>query len=69
MCQGKTRILVTNQLQFVRSADIVVVMADGAVSEMGPYAKLMADNKGFSQMMAQAEVGLVVVWVAGQSQY
>lgn len=54
--QGKTRVLVTNQLQFVRDADLVVVLSGGVVSEMGSYTALMANGQGFAHMMAQAEV-------------
>lgn len=56
IAQGKTRVLVTNQLQFVRAADLVVVLSGGSVAELGTYTALMASGQGFAQMMAQAEV-------------
>ncbi|GMH44339.1 hypothetical protein BSKO_12273 [Bryopsis sp. KO-2023] len=52
----KTRIFVTNQLQFVSSADIVVFLTDGKVTEMGSYEELMSKNGPFSQMMSEAQV-------------
>eukprot|EP00803_Ostreobium_quekettii_P010076 evm.model.scf_1807.1 EVM.evm.TU.scf_1807.1 scf_1807:280-13061(-) len=54
--KGKTRVLVTNQLQYVSSADMVVFMSDGKVAEVGPYSELMAAGKGFARMMAEAQV-------------
>lgn len=53
---GKTRVLVTNQLQFVSSADLVVFMTDGEIAEMGSYSDLMAKNGAFAKMMAEAQV-------------
>ena len=34
---AKTRILVTHQLQFLPSADTVVVMSEGRIEELGSY--------------------------------
>lgn len=52
----KTRILVTNQLQFVSPADIAIFMANGKIAEIGTYSELMAQGKQFAQLMSQAEV-------------
>ena len=53
---GRTRLLVTNQLQFVSAADTVLFMAGGRIAEMGTYRDLMARGGPFAQMMSQAEV-------------
>ena len=37
MLKGKTRVLVTNQLQYVPSADLVVVLKEGRIVERGAY--------------------------------
>ena len=52
----KTRILVTNQLQFVSAADTVIFMAGGKVAEIGSYSTLMSRGDSFAQLMSQAEV-------------
>ena len=54
--KDKTRILVTNQLQFVSPADIAIFMANGKISEIGTYAELMANGDQFASLMSQAEV-------------
>lgn len=53
---AKTRVLVTNQLQFVSAADTVVFMAGGQIAEVGTYADMVAAGKAFAQLMSQAEV-------------
>ena len=52
---AKTRVLVTNQLQFVSAADTVIFMAGGQIAETGTYSDMMAAGKAFTQLMAQAE--------------
>lgn len=54
--QDKARVLVTNQLQFVRSADSVIFMAGGQIAEAGTYQKLMDAKAGFAKLMEQTEV-------------
>ena len=54
--KGKTRVLVTNQLQFVSGANSVVYMQDGKIQERGTYDELMKCDKGFAQLMSSAEV-------------
>ncbi len=53
----RTRVLVTNQLQFTKEADLIVYIADGKVEESGTYAELMAADAGYAKLMNQAEVG------------
>ncbi len=59
--RDKTRILVTNQLQFVSPADIAIFMANGKIAEIGTYSELMAQGKQFAQLMSQAEVQFSVL--------
>lgn len=47
----KTRILVTHQLQFVHLADIIVVLKDGEISEMGSYEQLMHSGQEFRNLI------------------
>ena len=53
----KTRVLVTNQLQFVSAADTAIFMAGGKIAEIGSYQQLMSRGDSFAQLMSQAEVG------------
>ncbi|KAF5828549.1 hypothetical protein DUNSADRAFT_17458 [Dunaliella salina] len=52
---NRTRILVTHQLQYLPSADKVVVMADGQISEMGTYDELTAKGVDFGQLVSSHE--------------
>ena len=53
--KDRTRVLVTNQLQFVEDADLVLYMKDGRVAEKGSYQELMAVPNGmFAALMADA---------------
>jgi len=59
--RNKTRVLVTNQLQFVSGANSVVFMQDGKIQEKGTYDELMKSGQGFAQLMSSAEVGFFVL--------
>mmetsp|Transcript_7887 Transcript_7887/g.22525 ORF Transcript_7887/g.22525 Transcript_7887/m.22525 type:complete len:1670 (-) Transcript_7887:66-5075(-) len=53
----KTVVLVTNQLQFVDDADIILYMKDGKIAEKGTYEELMALEGGlFAALMSEAKV-------------
>lgn len=52
----RTRLLVTNQLQYARPADRILYMAEGRVVEAGTYDELMERGGGFAQLMQQTEV-------------
>jgi ABC-type multidrug transport system fused ATPase/permease subunit len=49
--KGCTRVLVTNQLQYVSEADHVVVLKDGEVAESGNYKTLMAQGGVLADML------------------
>ena len=56
---GKTRLLVTNQLQYVPEADKVVVLKDGRVAEAGAYKDLMARKNGvLAEMMHDVQTDM-----------
>ena len=44
--KGKTRLLITNQLQFLKSCDTVVAIRHGRIIEQGRFTDLMASDKG-----------------------
>jgi ABC-type multidrug transport system ATPase subunit len=46
-----TRLVVTNQLQYVADADRVVVLKDGVIAESGKFKTLMAQNGVLTSMM------------------
>ncbi|XP_073368124.1 LOW QUALITY PROTEIN: multidrug resistance-associated protein 4 [Mycetomoellerius zeteki] len=48
---GKTRILVTHQLQFLKRADHIVVLDRGFVKMQGSYNEIVKSNKNFIGMM------------------
>ncbi|KAK5855564.1 hypothetical protein PBY51_007229 [Eleginops maclovinus] len=45
LLKDKTRVLVTHGISFLSKADLVLVMEEGHISEMGSYLELM-DRKG-----------------------
>jgi ATP-binding cassette, subfamily C (CFTR/MRP), member 1 len=54
---GKTRVLVTNQIQFINSADHIVWLektpeGEGRVRAKGTFAELMESSEEFHQTMA-----------------
>ncbi|XP_039312480.1 multidrug resistance-associated protein 4-like isoform X1 [Solenopsis invicta] len=49
--QGKTRILVTHQLQFLKRADYIVVLDRGFIKMQGSYNELVQSNNDFVGMM------------------
>ena len=56
----KTRVLVTNQLQYVSHADLIYYMEDGRVTESGSYRQLMDQGGSFASLLKQAEVTTTV---------
>ncbi|XP_008059021.2 canalicular multispecific organic anion transporter 2, partial [Carlito syrichta] len=48
---GKTRVLVTHGISFLPQTDFIVVLADGRVSEMGPYQALLQRNGSFANFL------------------
>lgn len=46
LMRGKTRLLVTNQLQFLRYCDKIVALGSGKVVEQGTFSELMSREEG-----------------------
>jgi len=49
LLRNKTRILVTHQLQYLGAADVVLVVNDGRIAEMGSYKELIEKGIDFHQ--------------------
>lgn len=49
----RTRVLVTHQLQFLSAADLVIVMAEGRVLDMGTQQQLLARGIDFHKFVAE----------------
>ncbi|XP_066152181.1 probable multidrug resistance-associated protein lethal(2)03659 isoform X2 [Euwallacea fornicatus] len=46
---GKTRILVTHQVQFLKGADLIVIMSNGQINKIGTFAELENDISALSK--------------------
>nr|XP_046230695.1 multidrug resistance-associated protein 1-like isoform X2 [Scatophagus argus] len=51
LLKDKTRVLVTHGLSFLSKSDLVVVMEDGQISEMGSYMELMDRQGAFAKFI------------------
>eukprot|EP00927_Polykrikos_kofoidii_P085769 TRINITY_DN9414_c0_g1_i1.p1 TRINITY_DN9414_c0_g1~~TRINITY_DN9414_c0_g1_i1.p1 ORF type:complete len:1661 (-),score=279.42 TRINITY_DN9414_c0_g1_i1:84-4952(-) len=51
---GKTRILVTNRIEFASSCDTVALFQDGTIAGHGPYAKLLKESEAFASLMKES---------------
>ncbi|KPJ13568.1 ABC transporter C family member 12 [Papilio machaon] len=49
--RDSTRILVTHQIHFLKAADYIVVLNDGAIENMGTYDELVKSEKEFSLLL------------------
>ncbi|KAI1287364.1 ATP-binding cassette sub-family C member 4 [Halotydeus destructor] len=52
---GKTRILVTHQIQFIRKADLILVLKDGATVALGNYDHLINSGIDFVSILKQED--------------
>ncbi|XP_069884465.1 ATP-binding cassette sub-family C member 3 [Dipodomys merriami] len=48
---GKTRVLVTHGISFLPQTDVIIVLADGKVSEMGHYSALLQHDGSFANFL------------------
>ncbi|KAG7222014.1 hypothetical protein INR49_028178 [Caranx melampygus] len=51
LLKDKTRLLVTHGLSFLPQVDLILVMVEGQVTEMGSYQQLMATEGAFSEFL------------------
>jgi ABC-type proline/glycine betaine transport system ATPase subunit len=54
LMRGKTRLLVTNQLQFLRYCDKIVALGSGKVVEQGAFTELMSREDGEVKRIVEA---------------
>ena len=47
----QVRILVTHGIGFLPQCDVIVVMADGQITEVGSYAELIRNDRDFAQFL------------------
>ena len=52
---GMTKIVVAHRLATIRKADIIAVVSDGVVAELGTHAQLMAKVGGIYRGLALAQ--------------
>ncbi|KAJ8933698.1 hypothetical protein NQ314_013864 [Rhamnusium bicolor] len=53
--KGKTRILVTHQLQYLKKADQIVVISEGKIEAQGTFSELSNSNLNFTKMLVAAD--------------
>ena len=41
----------THGIEFLPQCDVIVVMADGQITEVGSYTELMQNNRAFAQFL------------------
>ncbi|XP_060517421.1 probable multidrug resistance-associated protein lethal(2)03659 isoform X2 [Cylas formicarius] len=53
--RGRTRVLVTHQLQYLKKADIIVVLKEGRIEAMGTFNELLSSDLDFTKLLAAAD--------------
>ncbi|XP_059143047.1 multidrug resistance-associated protein 1-like isoform X2 [Physella acuta] len=51
LLKNKTRVLVTHGVHFLPQVDLIVVMSEGQITEVGSYEKLLAHDGPFAQFL------------------
>uniref|UniRef100_W5MJY3 ABC-type glutathione-S-conjugate transporter n=1 Tax=Lepisosteus oculatus TaxID=7918 RepID=W5MJY3_LEPOC len=51
LLRDKTRVLVTHGLSFLPQADLILVLSDGEITEMGSYLELLGRNGAFADFI------------------
>lgn len=52
---NKTRILVTHQIQYLRDADHIVILNDGAIEAQGSFEKLLESHEDYAELLGSEE--------------
>ncbi|KAJ8871218.1 hypothetical protein PR048_027524 [Dryococelus australis] len=52
---GKTRILVTHQLQYLKDADMIVILNDGKIENQGTYSEVLRSGLDFAKLLPDSE--------------
>ncbi|XP_045508072.1 ATP-binding cassette sub-family C member 4-like [Colias croceus] len=53
--QGRTRILVTHQVHFLKAADYIIVLNEGGIENMGTFDELATSGKEFAMMLTNLQ--------------
>ncbi|XP_067399370.1 multidrug resistance-associated protein 1-like isoform X2 [Emydura macquarii macquarii] len=51
LLKNKTRILVTHNLTLLPQADVIIVMEDGRITNMGTYQELLSERANFAELL------------------
>jgi ABC-type multidrug transport system fused ATPase/permease subunit/acyl-CoA synthetase (AMP-forming)/AMP-acid ligase II len=53
--EGKTRVLVTHQLQYLNQVDHIIVVSDGTIVEQGSFENLLARNGELTRLLSDVQ--------------
>ena len=55
VCKGRTVLVIAHRLSTIRNADMIAVIADGKVAELGTHSQLKKLGGIYSQLIRQQE--------------
>ncbi|KAG9315666.1 hypothetical protein JVU11DRAFT_3312 [Chiua virens] len=55
---GKTRVLVTHQLQYLSQVDHIIVVSDGAIVEQGSFDDLVSRNGELTRLLSEVQASM-----------
>ncbi|KAI5074572.1 hypothetical protein GOP47_0010533 [Adiantum capillus-veneris] len=68
LLKRKTILLVTHQVEFLRGADLVVVMKEGAIVQAGRYAEILGAGTAFAALVTAHNEAMNLVDTEGKKQ-